>query len=319
MLRDPSGIGGGADRQKRYRASFEGERGQVIRFDGQAAIVTGAGSGIGRATALELARRGARVLVNDPADALAAEVVDEIRSVGGSAVTERSAVGTIESAQAIARSTLEAFGRIDILINNAGISRPAAFGEDSDEDIDLVFAVNLRGPYALMRAVWPTMRNRHYGRILNTASSAALGSGISGAYAPTKAGIIGLTKEAALAGRNAGILVNAIMPSAHTALLQNHPDLSFRAWVESNLPARLVATTSVYLVSGDVSLSGEVLATRGGLVQRIAFHESEGLFDPKLEPESLRERIGGVLSAEGGTIVASQADHAAAINRLFPR
>jgi NAD(P)-dependent dehydrogenase (short-subunit alcohol dehydrogenase family) len=205
-----------------------------VRLDGQAAIVTGAGAGIGRATALLLAERGARVLVNDADAGRAEAVAAEIRSGGGEAIGEGSAGGSRDAARRIVERALASFGRLDILVNNAGISRPAPFGADSDEDIDLVLDVNLRGPYALMRAAWPAMREQKYGRILNTASSAALGSGISGAYAPTKAGIIGLTKEAAQSGRAFGIKVNAILPPAHTELLDKHPDPDFRAWMRDN-------------------------------------------------------------------------------------
>src|SRR3546814_17583442 len=111
-------------------------------------------------------------------------------------------VQTCCSSDLIVQTATDRFGRVDILINNAGISRPAPFGEDSDADIERVFSVNLFGPYALMRAVWPGMMTRGYGRILNTSSGAALGSGISGAYAPSKSGIIGLTKDAAISGRS---------------------------------------------------------------------------------------------------------------------
>jgi len=293
----------------------------MIRFDGQVAIVTGAGAGIGLETAMLLAERGASVLVNDPADAgaRADSVVASIVDRGGTAAAEPSAVGDAGAAPAIVGKAIDVFGRIDILINNAAISRPAAFGEDSDEDIEKVFAVNLLGPYALMRAVWPLMRAQAYGRILNTASSAALGSGISGAYAPTKAGIIGLTKEAAMAGKAHGILVNALMPSAHTALLMNHPDAAFRKWIEDNFPARLVAATSAFLVSRELAATGEIFASRGGLVQRIAFHETKGIFDTALTPEAMRDNFDRIMAIEDGAVIASQADHGRIVNSLFPR
>lgn len=131
----------------------------MIQFQGQSAIVTGAGAGIGRETALLLAARGAQVLVNDPAPGAAQVVADEIAAAGGTAIVETTPVGP-DGAAAIAGAALAAFGKIDILINNAGISRPAPFGEDSDADIAAVFAVNLLGPYALMRAVWPGMKAR---------------------------------------------------------------------------------------------------------------------------------------------------------------
>lgn len=290
----------------------------MIQFEGQAAIVTGAGAGIGRETALLLASRGAHVLVNDPAPGAAQQVVNEIETASGTAVAETTPVGP-DGAAAIAEAALTAFGRIDILINNAGISRPASFGEDTDADIATVFAVNLLGPYALMRAVWPEMKSRGYGRILNTSSSSALGSGISGAYAPTKAGIIGLTKEAAIGGRAHGILVNAIMPSAHTTLLDKHPDQAFRAWIAENFPARLVAATSAFLVSGECGVTGEIFSTGGGLVQRMAFHETAGIIDRDLTPEIMAGRIDDILNTDGGTVIAQHAQRSATTQKHFPR
>src|SRR3546814_2315858 len=117
------------------------------------------------------------------------------------------------------------------------------------------------------------MMTRGYGRILNTSSGAALGSGISGAYAPSKSGIIGLTKDAAISGRPHGIHINAIMPTAHTALLDNHPDKDFRRWIEINFPAGLVAATSAFLTSRECSVTGEIFSTGGGLVQRVRSEE----------------------------------------------
>lgn len=291
----------------------------MIQFDGQSAIVTGAGTGIGRETALILAARGAQVLVNDPAPGAAQAVVDEIGAAGGKAFVETTPVGPGDAARNIAQAALDRFGQVDILVNNAGITRPAPFGEDSDADIEQVFAVNLLGPYALMRAVWPGMKVRGYGRILNTSSSAALGSGISGAYAPTKAGIIGLTKDAAISGEPHGISVNAIMPSAHTPLLQNHPDPDFRRWFEIHFPARLVAATSVFLTSKDCAVTGEIFSTGGGLVQRVTFYDTAGIIDRELTPEVVRDNLGRICATDGGAVIAQQAERTANTNMHFPR
>ena len=291
----------------------------TIRLDGQTAIITGAGAGIGRATALLMAERGARILVNDADIGRAEESAAAIRGNGGDAIGAGSPVGTTQAARQIVAAAVEAFGQVDILVNNAGISRPAAFGDDSDEDVDLVLSVNLRGPYALMREVWPLMRAQGYGRILNIASSAALGSGISGAYAPSKAGIIGLTKEASQSGRSVGILVNAILPSAHTALLDKHPDPAFRAWMRENFDPRHVAAASLYLVSPDSASTAELFFVGGGHVSRALFLESRGFFDRDLTPEAVHDNLARIMSLEDASPLVVQADHGAIYARLFPR
>lgn len=216
----------------------------AIRFDEQVAVVTGAGGGIGRATALLLASRGAKLVINDPAEDLAEFLVSEIVTLGGCAVAELSAVDDPGAAAAIVGMALDSFGRLDILINNAGISRPARSGDNSDGDLAAVFAVNLIGPYELMRAAWPTMRAQGYGRVLNTASSAAMGSGFSAADAPSKAGVIGLAKEAGISSLPLGILVKGLMPPAYTSLLDKHPDPGFRAWMREHFKLRQVAALS---------------------------------------------------------------------------
>lgn len=280
-----------------------------IRLDGQAALVTGAGQGVGRATALALAERGARLIVNDANGEAAESVSEEIRTAGGTAFAESSAVGSVEAARCMIDTAVERFGRLDILVNNAGISRPGAFGSESDADIDLVFEVNLLGPYRLMRAAWPVMRKQGYGRILNTASSAALGSGISGAYAPTKAGIIGLTKEAAVSGKPLGIKVNALMPSAYTPLLLKHPDADFRNWMEVHFRPEQVAALSVYLVSAENEASGEVFTSGGGLVSRLAFLQSKGIAEPGITPEMVAAKFETICRmAPGGSILSKQED-----------
>jgi NAD(P)-dependent dehydrogenase (short-subunit alcohol dehydrogenase family) len=290
-----------------------------IDFTGQVAIVTGAGSGIGRATALLLGARGARVLVVDPAtDGRGQAVADEIGGAGGQAVADITAVGTREAALAITARALDAFGRVDVLINNAGIAKPGAFDAVADEDIDRVMAVNLMGPYALMRAVWPVMRAQAYGRIVNLASSAALGSGISGPYAVSKAGVIGLTKDAGIAGEPLGILVNAVMPSAHTPLIDNHPDPAFRAWMKTCLPAERVAAAIVFLASLEMDRSAEIFTAGGGLVTRMAFQQSKGWFDPALAPEGVRDNFNAIFDLDGAAPVSTQDDHQRIYDTLFP-
>lgn len=290
-----------------------------LRFDGEAAIVTAAGGGIGRATALLLAERGARVLVNDIDIEAARAVAAEIDATGESAVPEGSAVGSADFAEAILGAAMAAFGRVDMLINNAGVSRPRSFGEDSDADIEAVCAVNFMGPYRLMRAVWPVMKAQGGGRIVNTSSSAALGSGMSGAYAPTKAALIGLTKEAALGGAALGIRVNALMPSASTPLLRNHPEQSFRDWMSRHFPPERVAVVTAFLVAKECPLTGEILTAGGGLVGRVAFIRARGHLDTDLTPESVQDNLDAILDVSDGELLSTQKDLQEIYFRAFPR
>src|ERR1700722_18254211 len=171
----------------------------AISFDGQVAIVTGAAGGIGRAIAFELARRGARILVNDyggdtfghEGNAERAEAVAaELRAMGAEAVADGTAVGTADNARRIAGVALKAFGRIDILANNPGVTLPGLITSVSEQDVENHIRINLLGPYMLVRAVWPVMQQQRYGRILNTSSNAALGIGANTPYAMSKAGLI---------------------------------------------------------------------------------------------------------------------------------
>lgn len=290
-----------------------------MRFDGQVAVVTASGGGIGRSTAHLLAERGALVVVNDVDFEAAQATVDDITAAGGTAIAEGSAVGTGDFAAVIIDSAMSAFGRLDILVNNAGISRPGPFGEDSDAQIDEVCAVNFMGPYRLMRAVWPIMEAQGGGRIVNTSSSAALGSGMSGAYAPTKAALIGLTKEAAVCGGPLGIRVNAIMPSAFTPLLLKHPDPAFRDWMRRHFPPARVAAVTAWLVSTDSDVNGELFTVGGGLVARLAFLRSEGHCDPYLTPESVLGNVEAILDLSRGAVLGTQKDLQEIYFAAFPR
>ncbi|MCX7864698.1 MAG: SDR family NAD(P)-dependent oxidoreductase [Novosphingobium sp.] len=199
-----------------------------IGFHGRVAIVTGAGGGIGRAHALELARRGASVVVNDVGGdvagrggsmTMAEAVVKEIRDAGGIAVANGDSVADTQGANAIVAQAIETFGRVDILINNAGNWRAFPLEETSDEDWDAVIATHLTGSFKMTRAVWPHMKAQGYGRLVYTCSSAGLfGMPWIGGYGAAKAGIAGLMHGAALEGAEFGILSNAIMPVGNSRM-----------------------------------------------------------------------------------------------------
>ncbi len=201
-----------------------------ISFEGRVAIITGAGGGIGRTYALEIARRGGKVIVNDlggdvsgqgGSASMAEAVVQEIRAAGGVAAANRDSVATTDGCEAIVAQALSEFGQIDILINNAGIMRNSALEDTSDEDWDAVLATHLTGSFKLTRAVWPHMKARNFGRIVYVSSSVAMfGNPLVGGYGAAKAGIVGLMHVAALEGEPLGILCNAVLPNANSRMAQ---------------------------------------------------------------------------------------------------
>jgi len=220
----------------------------TISFAGRVAIVTGAGGGIGRAHALEIARRGGSVVVNDlggdvggrgGSSAMAAQVVDEIRAAGGAAVANGDSVATTEGCQAIVAQAMAEFGGVDVLINNAGIMRNGTIEETSDQDWDAVLATHLTGSFKMTRAVWPHMKAQRYGRIVFTSSSAGIfGNPILGGYGAAKAGVAGLMHQAALEGEEFGIRCNALMPNAASRMaMQAATDWTGRIeGMESGMP-----------------------------------------------------------------------------------
>lgn len=200
----------------------------AISFEGRVALVTGSGGGIGRTHAMELARRGAKVVVNDyggdcyghgGGSELADSVVAEIRKEGGTAVANWDTVATTAGANAMVDCAIENFGRLDIAINNAGIIRNSRIEDMTDEDWDDVLATHLTGSFKVTRAAWPHMKAQGFGRLVYTCSSTAMfGINRMGNYAAAKGGIIGLVHSVAEEGREQGILANAIMPNAATRM-----------------------------------------------------------------------------------------------------
>ena len=266
----------------------------AISFENRVAIVTGAGGGLGRAYALELAARGAKVVVNDfggsrdgtgGASEAAEKVVAEIRSKGGVAIADAGNVTRFEDMQALAKRTVEEFGRIDILINNAGILRDKSFAKMDMADFRAVVDVHLIGSANASRAVWDVMKGQNYGRILMTTSTSGVyGNFGQSNYGAAKAGLVGLMNVLHFEGDKYDIHVNAIAPTAATRMTGDVLDeeMLVRLAPENVVPAAL------FLVS-EQAPSRTVLLAGAGTVARMAIVESEGVYLPKGErtPEAV--------------------------------
>jgi NAD(P)-dependent dehydrogenase (short-subunit alcohol dehydrogenase family) len=296
----------------------------AVRFDGRVAVVTGAGGGLGREYALLLAARGARVLVNDlGGNPLGAEgsreraesVAEEIRKVGGEALADASDVASAEGGRALVERALARWGRVDALINNAGVVGGAPhFDELSDADVDRMLKVHVYGAFNVGRPAWRAMRAQRYGRILFTSSGSVFGTGGAVTYPTAKAAMIGLTRNLALEGRRAGIKVNAIMPVAHTRLTAMLPDRPLVDWLERNFAPARVAPLAAWLVHEDVPCSGEIFSVGGGRFARVFLGVTRGLTESELTLEAVRDGFARALDAADHVIPVDSSDELA----LFP-
>ena len=297
-----------------------------LRFDGQVAIVTGAAGGLGRAIATGLAQRGARILLNDyggdtfgkgGTSARAEEAAQQLRTCGFEVVADATPVGSAENARAIAAAAIKAFGRIDILVNNAGIALPGLLTEFSDDEVETVFRTNLLGPYALLRAVWPHMRQQGYGRVLNVSSNSSFGIGGNAPYSTTKSGLLGLTLDAAIEGGPDGILVNAIMPIAFSRLIEQIPDPAFVDWFRRHFPAQKAADAVLYLLGRPSTSTGLIWAVGGGGSARVAYAEGRGWVDSDADADSIGLHLEAINDMQNATVLANQADSMGILRDLF--
>jgi NAD(P)-dependent dehydrogenase (short-subunit alcohol dehydrogenase family) len=245
-------------------------------LEGKAAVVTGAGRGIGRVTALLLAELGARVVVNDPGvdptgtgadSAPAAQVVEEIRSKGGEAVASFDSVASMAGGERIIKTALDAWGRLDILVNNAGILRDRLITNMSEEDWDAVIAVHLKGTFACTRAAAAQMRRQRSGRIINTSSASGLiGNAGQANYGAAKAAIAGFTRVVARELAGYGVTCNAIAPMAATRLTAGWLDQAAKIGVAMPEPEGIAPLIAYLAGDGAADINGQIFYVFGGTV-----------------------------------------------------
>ncbi|GLY06619.1 SDR family NAD(P)-dependent oxidoreductase [Actinoplanes sp. NBRC 101535] len=294
----------------------------ALRFDGRVAVVTGAGGGLGRHHALLLAERGARVVVNDFGGSVtgegagagpAEEVAAQIRELGGEAVADTHSVETSEGGEAVIGTAVAAYGHVDILINNAGILRDSPIGDLTDEQLDAVLDVHLKGAFHLIRPAWRVMAGRGYGRIVNTTSAAGLlGTAGKSNYGAAKAGIAGLTRVLALEGAGYDIRVNAVAPIAATRMLTHSMPAggldpraqSMMDAVTARLDPALVSPVVAFLAHQGCPVTGEIYTAGAGQVARFFTGRTRGYHHPALSVEDVRDHLDEIRDETGYTVPA---------------
>lgn len=255
-----------------------------LTFGGRVAVVTGAGRGIGRAYARLLAERGAQVVVNDLGGSIegggtdsgpASAVVDEIGATGGSAVADTNDVSSEDGARSLIANALDRFGRVDALINNAGIMQWARFPEVDTDSLQTHLAVHVLGSFNTTRAAWPHLVEAGYGRVVMTVSTGMLGLPGNVSYATAKGGVLGLMRSLAFAGRDHGIAVNAVAPAASTRMAgEGGPEM----------PPELVAPMAAYLAHEDCPARGEIYTAGAGRFARLFLGSTPGWVSGGVSP-----------------------------------
>jgi NAD(P)-dependent dehydrogenase (short-subunit alcohol dehydrogenase family) len=287
-----------------------------ISFDGRVAIVTGAGGGLGRTYALELARRGAQVVVNDlggsvngegGSDAAAQRVVDEIKATGGDAVPNYHSVSTPEGGESIVKTAVDAFGKVDVVINNAGILRDKSFAKLSWEDLDAVLDVHLKGAFYVSQPAFKVMKENGYGRFVFTSSNSGIFGNFGQAnYGAAKAGLVGLSNVIAIEGAKAGILSNVLMPVAATRMTEE----ILGDFMEAVKP-ELVTPLVTFLASEACTFTHETFSAAGGRFARVFIGLAPGWYGGKGHvptAEDVLDNLAQIENQEGYIVPTSTGD-----------
>jgi NAD(P)-dependent dehydrogenase (short-subunit alcohol dehydrogenase family) len=292
-----------------------------LGFDNRVAIITGAGNGLGRSHALEFARRGARLVVNDLGGSVdgsggstgpAQQVVDEIVALGGEAVANTDSVATPEGGQAIVQSAIDAFGQVDIVVNNAGILRDKSFHNMTIDMINAVIDVHLRGAFYVTHAAWTHMRDQGYGRVVNTSSnSGILGNFGQANYGAAKMGLVGLTNVLALEGAKHNIKANAIAPIAYTRMTAD-----LMPGLDEKLQPEKVTPAVIYLAHESCAVTGETYSVGGGTISRFFVGLTDGYVNTDLTAEDMRDHLAQIRDETGYQVLRNNAQE---LKKLFSK
>ncbi|KAF4987905.1 hypothetical protein FDECE_15262 [Fusarium decemcellulare] len=267
---------------------------EQLRFDGRVVIITGAGQGMGREHALLLGSLGAIVVVNDLVKESVEDTAKEVREAGGTATAVSGSIADRATAECLVTTAIEEYGRIDILINNAGIEIKKSFADFTDSDLSRMIGVHVWGSWMLTQLVWPHMQKQEYGRVLIVCSTSLFGMPSNAAYVAAKGALFGLGRSLAIEGPEHGILVNCFGPSANTAMArQMASNDGILEFLKEMLPASATSQVVAWLVHEDCKANGEFITSYGRSVGRILLAETKGCFCPEgsFTPETVRDHF----------------------------
>jgi NAD(P)-dependent dehydrogenase (short-subunit alcohol dehydrogenase family) len=296
-----------------------------IRYDGRVAVITGAGGGLGKTYALEMARRGAKVVVNDlggksdgtgAGHNMADQVVEEIKQAGGEAVANYDSVSTPEGGEGIIQSALSAFGKVDVVVNNAGILRDKTFLKLTPEELGIVIDVHLKGAFYVSQPAFRAMKEKGYGRFIFTSSAAGiLGNFGQTNYGAAKMGLVGLMNVLAVEGAKYNIKCNTIAPTARTRMTEE-----LLGPLAPLLDPETVTPLVVYLGSEACELTHEIFSVGGGRFARMFVGLTPGWVadgGKKVSAEDVQSNIEQIRSPEGYTIPANITDELRILSKVL--